>query len=685
MSALNLNASFKGQGAGDSSKSPKIEHSLVKRIGLISVAAAVVAFISITAVFYRISAALIEGEIISKQLPAETNIIASNIRANIDPYIALSRSMAQSVYTIDWMQKGEPESGKALFKESSLAIKENNNLFSTFLASFISNVYFFNGDNAGALDINGKDSWMQGIVNSTRDYEVNMDKDRNTGDLALYINYKVKDTKGKVIGITGASAQINSMKDMIKAQKLGKSGYFFCINDSGLIQLHTNQDYILKTNVNDIEPGMLDVILQTVNNPGHSAFFTSKRDGQEYILVAIKDPTLEWIIVGRVLKSEVMAPLKSILLQSSVVIVVMILALLAFNSYISRILNQRLSLLHLNITSFSDFFERKTNEPNMQRPSTVDEIGSAVQTLCNMGDKIEAGLKDNMAAMHAVQNTIDNVNKGNLKDQVGYKSNDKYISVLIDSLDHTIATVNTVMNEATTVLGSYAQNDFQARINSNEFEGQYSHLLTGINRLGDAVCALLREYKELSDHLKDKSSQQTLAVSTVATALKEQLGLIDGTLAATRNITQSNVEVGRRTIEIEENASRIQNVVAKIREVADQTNLLALNAAIEAARAGEHGRGFAVVADEVRSLASVTQSSLNDIISIADLLIENIHTLKNSVQTQSDSIQMIEQSSDELRANSQNNATLVNDAQSITRELDSLAERISQEVSSKRF
>ncbi|MCK0525427.1 methyl-accepting chemotaxis protein [Anaerobiospirillum sp. NML120449] len=694
MSALNNNLSssapsYAAESAGSSASAGSAggEHrsSLVKRIAAISVAAALLAFISITAVFYRISSALIENEIIIKQLPAETSLIASNIRAQIDPYIHLSRSMAGSVYTIDWMKKGEPDSGQALFESNSRSLRERNNLFSTFMASFVNNVYYFNGKSNGALDIDGRDSWLKGIMNSPDEFVLNMDKDRNTGNLALFVNYKMFDDQGKLIGITGAAAQLNVLKEMIASQKLGKTGEFFCIDESGLIQLHANQSYILNTNVNEIEPGMLEVIKNTVDNPGHSSFFTSQKDGQDYIIVAIKDPELDWIIVGRLLESEVMAPLKNILIQSTIVIMVMIVALLIFNSYISRILNRRLNLLQLNISNFSDYFERKTGSPNLKRASTNDEIGVAVQTLCNMGDRIEAGLKDNMAAMNAVQETIDNVNQGNLHSQVGYRSQDQYISVLIDSLDHTIATVNTVITEASTVLGSYAQNNFTARVESHGFEGQYHSLMNGINRLGEAMCELLRDHKELSDDLKVKSGQQTEAVSTVASALKQQLSLIDGTLNATRTITDSNVEVGRRTNEIEENASRIQNVVATIREVAEQTNLLALNAAIEAARAGEHGRGFAVVADEVRSLAGVTQSSLNDIISISEKLIENIHTLKSSVQTQAQSIELIEHSSDELRSNSQNNATLVNDAQNITLELDAIAERISHEVSSKKF
>ncbi|MCI6863068.1 MAG: hypothetical protein SOV16_02835 [Anaerobiospirillum succiniciproducens] len=76
---------------------------------------------------------------------------------------------------------------------------------------------------------------------------------------------------------------------------------------------------------------------------------------------------------------------------------------------------------------------------------------------------------------------------------------------------------------------------------------------------------------------------------------------------------------------------------------------------------------------------------MNDIIQISSKLIENINTLKSSVQSQSQSITLIESSSDDLRANSQNNSALIADTENITRELDMIAERISQEIAHKQF
>ena len=169
--------------------------------------------------------------------------------------------------------------------------------------------------------------------------------------------------------------------------------------------------------------------------------------------------------------------------------------------------------------------------------------------------------------------------------------------------------------------------------------------------VGDNVESSVVIVEEATTQAKDVEFEITNAIIDAKSSKEDiikandNLGTArDDIIALTSKVqatAETELELAHNMESLSKDASEVKTVLVVISDIADQTNLLALNAAIEAARAGEHGRGFAVVADEVRKLAERTQKTLAEINATINVVVQSIEEASSQMSTNSDEIQKL--------------------------------------------
>jgi methyl-accepting chemotaxis protein len=301
--------------------------------------------------------------------------------------------------------------------------------------------------------------------------------------------------------------------------------------------------------------------------------------------------------------------------------------------------------------------------------------------------KTKSGIDEDNAFIADTQAVMSRVANGWFSQQIETPTKNPSLIQLKSTVNSALHDLKNKFTAINSTLEQYSNYDYTKELTLQGIEknGVLETLIDEINKLKSAIVNMLKNSSSSADEILSKADFLQLQMQELSSATMEQVTMLQETAQTMQSIDVSSQDTSEKAKEVISQSNDIKSVVSIISDIAEQTNLLALNAAIEAARAGEHGRGFAVVADEVRKLAERTQKSLAEINANINILTQSITDIGVSIDEQSANVSSINETISQVDNKAQENANVVNKIDVVANEVKEMASEISKDVQKNKF